>query len=186
MNDKTEIINKINKKSSILRVLGILLILLSLIIFLVLTTHQGDKILYQQKEIKRKNLVLSTILDSSQMILSKKDSLTFIVNELLLLRKEHNADSLEHLYSDTVINYFKNLHYAPKRLITISDKQYWKHYPNDKFILNQIKIISETEGDKAFINGKQCCTELKCVDEILEIHFDRNKKINYVRGFYAK
>jgi hypothetical protein len=185
MNRDTNTIDKLNKKSSRLRIIGLLLIILSFITFIIFTKHQGNEIETQNNIITNKDSVLTAIKDSTSNILSKKDSLISIVTELFRLRNEHKADSIELLYSDTVKSYFKNLKNVSKNIITKSDKQYWTKYKSDNFnITDPIQIVIDSLGDKAIVKGRQCYDEKRCYDEIVEIGFDLTKKINYVRAFY--
>jgi len=187
MNRKSNTIDKLNKKSSSLRIIGLLLVTLSFITFIIFTTHQGNKIETQNNIISNKDSVLTAIKDSTSNILSKKDSLILIVTKLFRLRNEHKADSIELLYSDTVKSYLKNLKNISKNIITKSDKHYWAKYKSDNFIITDpIQIIMNSLGDKAIVKGRQCYDEKRCYDEIVEIGFDSTRKINYVRAFYDK
>ena len=184
-----ETIDKLNKKSIRLRIIGLSLVCISFIIFLVFTSYQGKKIEVQQVIIAKKDSSLSVYIDSTRITrihLSKQDSLLSIVNLLLRYRSEHKADSMQALFSEKVVRYFKNLHNTSNKTIAKYDKIYWKQYPNDMFTLTApIKILSDSTGDKAIINGTQCRDGKKCIEEIVEIRFDENKKINYARAYYA-
>jgi hypothetical protein len=110
-----------------------------------------------------------------------------IVQELFRLRNEHKADSAEQYYADTVRVYMKYLKNIPKKIITQSDKKFWKAHPNNKFEMTapvQIRVAAGTTT--ATIIGKEYLDGGSFQYEKIEIKFDRNKKINSFRGFKWK
>lgn len=110
-----------------------------------------------------------------------------IVNELFRLRNEHKADSAELLYADTVLVYMKYLRNIPRSVITKSDKSFWKAHPKNKFEMTApVQITSDGGVAKAIIIGKEYLDGKDFIYERIEIKFDRNKKINYFRGFKIK
>ena len=106
-----------------------------------------------------------------------------IVKDLFRLRNEHKADSAEQYFSDTVLVYMKYLRNIPRKMITQSDKEFWKAHPKNKFEITaplQIRDAGHTATvtiiGKEFIDGKAFQYEK------IEIKFDWDKKINSFRG----
>ncbi|MCY7311499.1 MAG: hypothetical protein LH619_12030, partial [Chitinophagaceae bacterium] len=69
-----------------------------------------------------------------------------IVYELFRLRNEHKADSAEQYYADTVRVYMKYLRNIPRKLITRSDKSFWKAHPKNKFEITAPVQIARVAG----------------------------------------
>lgn len=110
-----------------------------------------------------------------------------IVNELFRLRNEHKADSAELLFADTVLVYMKYLRNIPRSIITKVDKGFWKAHPKNKFEMTApVQITTVGEITTAIIIGKEYLDGKDFINERIEIKFDRNKKINYFRGFKLK
>jgi hypothetical protein len=110
-----------------------------------------------------------------------------IVQELFRLRNEHKADSAEQYYADTVRVYMKYLRNVPRKIITQSDKTFWKAHPNNKFeITAPIQITSLAGVTIATIIGKEYLDGITFQYEKIEIKFDKNKKIYSYRGFKWK
>ncbi len=110
-----------------------------------------------------------------------------IVQELFRLRNEHKADSAELLYADTVLVYMKYLRNIPKKIITQSDKKFWKAHPKNKFeITAPVQITTRAGIVTTIIIGKEYLDGAAFQYEKIEIRFDRNKKINYFRGIKWK
>jgi hypothetical protein len=110
-----------------------------------------------------------------------------IVQELFRLRNEHKADSAEQYFADTVLVYMKYLKNIPKKIVTQSDKSFWKAHPKNKFEMTapvQIKVVAGIAT--ATIFGKEYLDGKAFQYEKIEIKFDRNKKINSFRGFRLK
>ncbi|MDJ1470265.1 hypothetical protein [Xanthocytophaga flava] len=185
--NESEVLDKLASSSSKLRITGITLVLCSLSLFLCIILFQSKKIEIQHNVITKKDSIITNIQDSTASIASRKDTIISIINNILYFRSKHQADSIESFLSDTVKSYFKNLKNVPKEKITDSDKRYWSHFPDDKFIITEpIQVLTNLSSEKAIIKGRQCYNSQNCKDEIVEIHFDEQKKINYVRAFYAK
>lgn len=110
-----------------------------------------------------------------------------IVHELFRLRNEHKADSAEQLYADTVLMYMKYLKNVPKKIITLSDKSFWKAHPKNKFELTApVELITNNGITTAIVFGKEYLDGTTFQNERIEINFDQNKKINSFRGFRWK
>ena len=110
-----------------------------------------------------------------------------IVYELFRLRNEHKADSAQQYYADTVRMYMKYLRNIPRRIITQSDKSFWKAHPKNKFEITAPVKITVTAGiTTATIIGKEYLDGTAFQYEKIEIKFDQNKKINSFRGFRWK
>lgn len=110
-----------------------------------------------------------------------------IVNELFRLRNEHKADSAEQYFADTVLVYMKYLRNVPKKIITQSDKNFWKAHPKNKFeITAPVQITTRGGTITAIIIGKEYLDGTSFQYERIEIQFDRNKKINSFRGYKLK
>ncbi len=110
-----------------------------------------------------------------------------IVHELFRLRNEHKADSAQQYYADTVRMYMKYLRNIPRRIITQSDKSFWKAHPKNKFEITAPVKITVTAGiTTATIIGKEYLDGTAFQYEKIEIKFDQNKKINSFRGFRWK
>lgn len=157
------------------------------VLFLLYTVLSVNKSYNEKEKAVNDNKSLTAVKDSAYKAISKQDSLISIITKYFRFRNEHKADSTELLYADTVISYFKNLKNISKTTITASDKQYWAKYKADNFfITDPIQIILNSIGNRAIVKGRQCFDEKKCFDEFIEIHFDTDNKINYVRAFYDK
>ncbi|MDZ4810348.1 MAG: hypothetical protein SGI96_19085 [Bacteroidota bacterium] len=110
-----------------------------------------------------------------------------IVYELFRLRNEHKADSAEQYYADTVRVYMKYLRNIPRKLITRSDKSFWKAHPKNKFEITAPVQIARVAGITiATVFGKEYLDGSTFQYEKIEIKFDRNKKIYSYRGFKWK
>ncbi len=110
-----------------------------------------------------------------------------IVYELFRLRNEHKADSAEQYFADTVLVYMKYLRNVPRKRITQSDKSFWKAHPKNKFEITAPVQLTDKRGIiTATIIGKEYLDGAAFQYEKIEIKFDRNKKINYFRGFKWK
>ena len=180
LEEENKDIDKLSKRSSRLRIIGLSLILLSFVAFILFSTRQHTEIINKDIVIAKKDSVLTQIQDSS----SHRDSLISIVTGLFRLRNEHKADSIEKLYSDTLLTYFKYLKNISKKEVTKSDKHYWATITKDKFIITEpVQIISDSSQTKAIIIGKQYQDGKVFLNERVEIQFDSNKKINSIRGF---
>ena len=109
------------------------------------------------------------------------------VKKLFQWRNEHKADSAELLFADTVLVYMKYLRNIPKKIITQSDKFFWKTYPDNKFeITDPIQITTNGGIVTAIIFGKEYLNGKDFQYEKIEIKFDRQNKINYFRGYKWK
>lgn len=110
-----------------------------------------------------------------------------IINELFRLRNAHKADSAELLYADTVLVYMKYLRNIPRKVITKSDKGFWKAHPKNKFEIIKPVQVTDVKGiPTAIIIGKEYLDGKDFIYERIEIKFDKNKKINYFRGYKIK
>jgi hypothetical protein len=110
-----------------------------------------------------------------------------IVKELYRLRNEHNADSAEQYFADTVKVYMKFMRNVPKKKITESDKQFWRSHPKNKFeITEPIRLIDSAGNTTAIVVGKEYLDGTSFQYERIEIVFDRYKKIISLRGFSLK
>ena len=110
-----------------------------------------------------------------------------IIHDLFRLRNEHEADSAEHYFADTVLVYMKYLKNIPRKKITQSDKIFWKAHPKNKFEITAPVQITFIGGiTTAIIVGKEFLDGTSFKYEKIEIKFDRNKKINSYRGFQWK
>jgi len=110
-----------------------------------------------------------------------------IVYELFRLRNEHKADSAEQYYADTVRVYMKYLRNIPRKIITRSDKSFWKAHPKNKFEITAPVQIARVAGITiATVFGKEYLDGSTFQYEKIEIKFDRNKKIYSYRGFKWK
>lgn len=110
-----------------------------------------------------------------------------IVHELFRLRNEHKADSAELLYADTVQVYMRYFRNIPRKVITISDKAFWKAHPKNKFEMTAPVQISDQNGiTSAFIIGKEYLDGKSFKYEKIEIRFNRDKKIIYFRAINWK
>ncbi len=107
-----------------------------------------------------------------------------IIHELFRLRNEHKADSAEQYFADTVKVYMKYLRNIPKSIITRSDKNFWKAHPKNKFEMTAPVEIKTIGGIvTAIVYGNEYPDGASFQQERIEIKFDKNKKINYYRGF---
>jgi hypothetical protein len=110
-----------------------------------------------------------------------------IVKELFRLRNEHKADSAELFFADTVKVYMKYLRNVPKRKITLSDKQFWKAHPRNKFeITEPLRLINGTGNAKVIVVGKEYLDGKSFQYERIEIVFNQHRKIFSYRGFKVK
>ncbi len=107
-----------------------------------------------------------------------------IVHELFRLRNEHKADSAEQYFADTVKVYMKYLRNVPRKVITRSDKSFWKAHPKNKFEMTApVQLTTRGGITTAIITGKEYLDGAAFKYERIEIKFDRAKKINSFRGF---
>lgn len=109
------------------------------------------------------------------------------VLELFRLRNEHKADSAERFYADTVKVYMKFLRNIPRRVITKSDKAFWKTHPRNKFeITGPLKVTETGEGTTVTFTGNEYLDGTAYLPERIEIRFNKAGKIYYYRGFSLK
>ena len=110
-----------------------------------------------------------------------------IVKKLFRLRNEHKADSAEQYYADTVRVYMKYLRNVPRKIITQSDKSFWKAHPKNKFEMTfPVQIMVVAGITTATIIGKEYLDGTAFQYEKIEIKFDRDKKIYSYRAFRWK
>ena len=110
-----------------------------------------------------------------------------LVEKLFRLRNEHKADSAELLFADTVLVYMKTMRNVAKEKITVVDRQFWKVHPRNRFDITapvQVKVVNGVSI--ATIYGNEYLDGKTFKKERIEIRFDRDKKINYFRGFNVK
>jgi hypothetical protein len=137
-------------------------------------------------------IILNTLLSFVTVFILQKGSAQEsveikIVQDLFRLRNEHKADSTEQYFADTVLVYMKYLKNVPKKMITKSDKNFWKAHPNNKFEMTApVQIISKAGITTAIVIGKEYLDGVSFQYEKIEIKFDRNKKIYSYRGFKWK
>lgn len=173
----------LTRSSSILRIIGLLLVIISFAIFIYNTREQEDSLETKNTELVKKDSLLAEI----EIQMDRTDTLKLIVTNYFKFRTLHNVDELNNFYADTVNNYFKNLKNCKKEEIKLSDKHYWSKYNKDIFyIKSEPEIILNERLAKAIIHGQQCTTENNCIDEIVEIQFDTKNKIKFVRAYFAK
>lgn len=174
---------RLNKSSSILRIIGLIMIVASFVVFIFYTRVQERNLDFKTSELSMKD----SIIEKIEVLRSRTDSLETIVENFLRYRATHSVDSLDNLYADTLDFYFKNIRNSPKETVKISDTKYWKKYNKDKFIVTGTPEILTTDSTaKAIVKGRQCTVEPECLDEIMEITFDRENKIKSVRAYYAQ
>ena len=179
----SSITDKLNKYSSILRILGLLLVIISFIIFIYNSKEQENTIEVKNTEINKRD----SVLNNFGIQIDRRDTLKTIIENYLKYRKVHDVESLDGLYSDTLIIYFKYLRNCSKELVKKSDADYWNKYSKDSFHLkSEPEFIITGDSAKAIVQGLQCKTEKDCVDQIVEIKFNAHNKINSVRAYYAK
>lgn len=110
-----------------------------------------------------------------------------IVHELFRLRNEHKADSAEQYFADTVRVYMKYIKNVSKRMITRSDRDFWKAHPKNKFEMTApVQITTRAGITYAIVFGKEYLDGVAFQYERIEISFDQNKKIYSFRGFKLK
>ncbi len=110
-----------------------------------------------------------------------------IIHELFRLRNEHKVDSAEMLYADTVLVYMKTLRNISRKKITELDREFWKRHPKYYFEITQPVKVSDKNGTAtAIIFGKEFLDGKSFIKERIEIKFDRNRKINFFRGYIIK
>jgi len=173
----------LNKNSSILRIIGLFLVLLSFSIFIYNTRKQENSIYTQNVELVKKDSFITKI----EIAKDRSDTLKTIVKNYFKFRTMHDAEELDRYYADTVTNYFKNLKNCFKAEIKLSDTHYWAKYDKDVFkIASEPEIILNGILAKAIIKGQQCTIENDCIEEIVEIQFDTKNKIKSVKAYYSK
>lgn len=107
-----------------------------------------------------------------------------IVQELFRLRNEHKADSVEQYYADTVLVYMKYLKNIPRKIITQSDKNFWRSHPQNKFEITAPVQLTNVRGvSTATIIGKEYLDGKTFKYEKIEIRFNKDRKIYSFRGF---
>ena len=107
-----------------------------------------------------------------------------IVQELFRLRNEHKADSAEQYYADTVLIYMKYLKHIPRRIITRSDKNFWRAHPQNKFEITAPAQLTKVAGViTATLIGKEYLDGTTFQYEKIEIKFDKDGRIYSFRGF---
>lgn len=189
MSNKT-IVKELNRGSSLLRIVGICLILVSFVFFIYLTRRHEDNIQIKTAELEVKT---TEILKKDSAIVqieadaARTDSIRSVVLAYLEVRNHRDAIKLNEFYSDEIDRYFINLKNCKKSDVAAAEIKYWKVYKNDTFKIKSDPTITFS-GDtaKALIQGTQCKTATNCVDVMLEIRLNENKKINFVRAFFSK
>lgn len=133
------------------------------------------------------NDTLTVTTAASVDILAREDSLVDIASLYMRLRTDHDAESIDKLYADTLQHYFKYLKNADKSKVKSSDEKYWKKFAKDKFTATDAPMVKIEGGiATAYIKGRQCTVAENCKDEIVEIVFDEDNKIKAVRAYYQK
>src|SRR5258706_1518382 len=167
---KSNFIRRLHSRSVILRVLGLSMIVVSFAVFVYFTRKQEKAIEKQNEAIETQNIEIEkkdTALTEIQGSKNRVDTLSGVVNEYLKLRAEHDPDALDNLYSDRLDFYFINIRNAEKEKVRVADKEYWRKYPNDKFIqTDSPEILISNKTAQAIVKGTECRTENSCVSEI--------------------
>jgi hypothetical protein len=181
---------KINAGASRLRIIGLFLILFAFALFVYFTRKQEQHIEVQKSEITQKDAVIdenAETLEKVAVVQSRSDQLASIVKEYVDLRAKHDVDGLDKLYAERLDRYFKNLTNTSRDEIRRSDKQYWLKNPQDTYIMTgEPSITISSDGSaKAVLNGRNCRNPTSCTDQLVQINFDAENKINYVRGYLA-
>lgn len=120
-------------------------------------------------------------------ILSQEQTEIKIVKDLFRLRNEHKADSAELYFADTVQVFMKYMRNVPKAKVTLSDKQFWKAHPKNRFEMTSPPSLQVKNGfpivtviGKEYLDGKTFKLEK------IEIKFNAQQKIISYRGFNLK
>jgi hypothetical protein len=188
--ETAKVARKINAGASRLRIIGLFLIVFAFVLFVYFTRKQEQHIEVQKSEIIQKDAVIDEKVEALQkvaVVQSRENQLTSIVNEYLDLRSKHDVNGLDKLYADRLDQYFKNLTNTSRDEIKKADKQYWQKNPQDTYIMTGEPLITvNSDGTaKALLSGRNCRTATTCVDQLVQINFDTENKINYVRGYLA-
>jgi hypothetical protein len=188
--ETARIAGKINAGASRLRIIGLFLIVFAFVLFIYFTRKQEQHIEVQKSEIIQKDAVIDekvVALEKVAVVQNRENELALIVNEYLDLRAKHDVDGLDKLYANRLDRYYKNLSNTSREDIKRSDRQYWQKNPQDTFSMTGKPAITiNSDGTaKALVNGRNCRNAATCVDQLVQINFDTENKINYVRGFIA-
>jgi len=188
--ETAKIAGKMNAGASRLRIIGLVLIVFAFALFVYFTRAQEQHIEVQKTEIIQKDAVIDqkvVALEKVAVVQSRENDLAEIVTQYLGYRDKHDVESLDTLYADKLERYMKYLKDCSKAEVMKADKQYWLENPKDSFTVAGTPAITiNNDGTaKAIINGRNCRTATTCVDQLLQINFNTENKINYVRGYLA-
>lgn len=178
-------VGKLNKKSSILRIIGLLGILISLVTFVIYTKYQRNRIESQVTLIEQKDSVLTVIKDSAISMTSKQDSLIHWISSFLKTKKDSAA--CRTFFADTVVNYY-GYRNVPVQDIIKTKIDLYKKYPRVKADFSDDNVSISTEKDTviAYVAMKDYMDSLKSgsfYQRTFKIKLDKNGKVFYITAY---
>lgn len=160
MTNEINTIKRLNKKSSALRIIGLIGILLAFATFVFYTRYQKSEIDSKISVIEKKDSALAKLTDSTISIKSKEDSIKDYISTFLKIRK--NPDICKKYFSAVVLNYYGNKNLTVENIIKIKSDLY-REYPRVKvdFSKNDISLSYEKDTLIAYIPLKDYMDSLK-------------------------
>jgi hypothetical protein len=188
--ETARVAGKMHAGASRLRIIGLVLIVFAFALFVYFTRKQEQHIEVQKTEIVTKDAVIDQkveALEKVAVVQNRENDLAEIVTQYLGYRDKHDVDSLDALYADKLERYMKFLTNCSKAEVMKADKKYWTENPKDSFTMAGTPAITINDDGtaKAIVNGRNCRNPTTCVDQLMQINFDTENKINYVRGYLA-
>jgi hypothetical protein len=168
-----------------IRLLSMLFLVISLFTFVFVTRHQSNKIVEQNKAILKKDSVALKQTQDSVAEYLRRSILNQRIDQYFSLVNAHHYDSLQLLYADTLLRYFKSDSNIEKSKINkkIEEHCWSAEYRHSAFTMSHSPVIL---GDTAWVSG--IFTEERNVNRalVIQLQFNDSAKINFIRALYDK
>lgn len=166
-----------------LRIISIFFVLVAIIAFFFLSYHQGKQIDSQKVTIEKKEVIIQKDSIVHQQTISKRDSLTQIIDSFFTLANRYQYAALNPFYADTLKKFYKYWSNIPRGQASKQDRDNWS-YGNEQATFTPSHAPNIID-DTAYIQGR-FSTAHKQLSLTYILQFDSQKKINYIRALYDK